>query len=133
MEVKFSIRDALGNVLRVGESMAVDFAGQVNAPGEVVVEGRANQTLQWINPVTNEIEDKKLMPVNVLEEQMPGVGVRVTLTGLSPTGQVMVNDEDTFLMDGETSVQFTFSTTGLYVLYCTAPEYLAHRVFVDVN
>lgn len=125
MELSFSVADAYGNVLRTGETMAVDFSAQAG-PGEVVVQGIANEVTQWINPQTLQIENRELMEVEVSEQEI-GNGKKVTITGMPPNAQVVVNEEDTIDMGNDTSLQLIFNTIGVYMIFIYAPGYLLFR------
>lgn len=135
--VDFSVRNAIGEIVRIGNCPEVDWSAQASKPGEVVVLGRGDQQTQWINPVTDLIEMRELLfdVITFTQEELPEGGIRATLTGLPPNTTVVVNEVNagTFTPDETGALQFEFRSDGVYALYCASPSFYPHRYFVEVE
>lgn len=117
---QFIVFNDEGRILRVGSCDDPVFSYQAR-DGEFVLEGMANDILQYISRPDNVIVDRPTMPItinklNVVEDE------EITISSIPVGAKVDIDGEENVINDGE--LILTFDTIGTYKIKFRCFPYL---------
>jgi hypothetical protein len=126
--MNFMVYDSTGRIVRHGSCPEVDFLSQASHPGEMVMEGTANDSTQYI--LDGVLTDKPAQPMTV-DKTVVNVNEPVTIANVLPGTSAEVDGESAIVDDG--ILEVIFDTSGEYGIRLSLFPYLDYEATIKCN